>query len=172
MRGGIVAKSPIPKDTNPSRPQSGIRKMGPRGSLQASGSLSANTQQTPQCRVRTREPRRTAFAGRMGQGRGFRAESPKRQSSPKVVGIKVATSIADCVRQYVFATYVVPARQKGFDRATVRAGDVAKATRLKTRIAAVCDVLQGITFQKEFGIKLLEKNGSRWGGHALFTFQV
>jgi 5-methylcytosine-specific restriction enzyme B len=84
----------------------------------------------------------------------------------------VATTIAHIVREYVFETYVVPARQQHFERVTVKAGDVAKAMHMKTRIPFVCEIIGGVTFQEQFGIKLLERTGARVGSNALFTFQV
>ena len=84
----------------------------------------------------------------------------------------MATTISDVVRQYVFDTYVVPARQQGFERVTVRAGDIAKALRLRMRLPLVCEVMAALKFQEQFGIKLLERSGPAVGSNALFTFHV
>ena len=84
----------------------------------------------------------------------------------------MATTISDRVRQYVFDTYVVPARQQHFESVTVRAGDVAKALSLRTRMPLVCEAICSLKFQEQFGIKLLERTGSAVGGNALFIFHV
>ena len=87
-------------------------------------------------------------------------------------GEVVATTNAHSVRQYVFDTYVAPARQQHFERVTVRAGDVAKALHMKTRMSFVCEVIGTMKFQEQFGIKLLQRTGARIGSNSLFTFQV
>ena len=84
----------------------------------------------------------------------------------------MATTISDRVRQYVFDTYVVPARQQHFEIVTVRAGDVAKALSLQTRMPLVCEAIAAFKLQEQFGIKLLERTGSAVGSNALFTFHV
>ena len=84
----------------------------------------------------------------------------------------MATTISDRVRQYVFDTYVVPARQQHLERVTVRAGDVAKALSLRTRMPLVCEAIAALKFQEQFGIQLLERIGSAVGSNALFIFRV
>jgi hypothetical protein len=83
-----------------------------------------------------------------------------------------ATTVAQSVRKYVFDTYVAPARQQHFERVTVRAGDVAKAMHMKTRLSYVCEIIGTIKFQEQYGLKLLERTGARKGSNARFTFQV
>lgn len=101
-----------------------------------------------------------------------RADSSESQAGELFYGATMATTISDRVRQYVFDTYVVPARQQHFERVTVRAGDVAKALRLRTRMPLVCEAIAALKFQEQFGIKLLERTGSAVGSNALFTFHI
>jgi hypothetical protein len=81
-------------------------------------------------------------------------------------------SISDNVRQYVFENYIETARKKHSARATVRAGDVAKAMDLRGRMPLVCGAIGTVKFQTEFGVKLLERSGPGNGSNATFIFQV
>jgi hypothetical protein len=82
------------------------------------------------------------------------------------------SSISDKVRRYVYEHYIVPARQQQVETATVRAGDVAKAMRMRGRMPHVCGAIGAAKLQKDFGVKLLQRSGPGNGSNTIFIFQV
>jgi 5-methylcytosine-specific restriction enzyme B len=80
--------------------------------------------------------------------------------------------MSERIRQYVFEQYVAPSRKQQSEKVTVRAGDVAKAMHMKTRIPLVCEALQVKKLQRQFGISLLERTGPKKGPNTLLTFHV
>jgi 5-methylcytosine-specific restriction protein B len=84
----------------------------------------------------------------------------------------MATTLSDRIREHVFEEYVVPSRKQQSEKVTVRAGDVAKAMHMKTRVPLVCEALQVEKFKSQFGISLLERTGPKKGPNTLFTFHI
>jgi hypothetical protein len=79
---------------------------------------------------------------------------------------------SDRVRQYTYDNYVIPARNSHRDTATVRAGDVAKAMRMRGRLPQVCGAIGTVKFQKQFGLRLIQRSGPANGSNTIFTFEV
>jgi hypothetical protein len=79
---------------------------------------------------------------------------------------------ADEIRAYVLRNYIVPARKSYATRVTVRAGDVAKALKLQSRMPNVCGALGTTKFQTAAGLKLIQRDGPGQGANATFTFAI
>ena len=84
----------------------------------------------------------------------------------------MVTKHADRIREYAFENFIEPARRQGRDRATIKAGDVAKALNLKDKIAAVCTALGSNTFEEKYGIKRIDRLGPGTSTTTQFTFLV
>lgn len=79
--------------------------------------------------------------------------------------------IADCVRDFVIATYIEPARSEGQRRISVRAGDIDKALGFRyRRLPLICTTLRGKKFLEAGRIILLEESGPPSGLSTTMTF--
>jgi hypothetical protein len=70
---------------------------------------------------------------------------------------------ADEIRDYGTRTFVIPARQKGQKRFSIRVGDVVRELRLYRSIPAVCSALKTQEFQRENHLKLVDATGPKSG---------
>lgn len=70
---------------------------------------------------------------------------------------------ADEIRDYSAKTFVVPARQKGQKRFSIRVGDVVRELRLYRSIPAVCSALKTQEFQRANHLKLVDATGPKSG---------
>lgn len=70
---------------------------------------------------------------------------------------------ADDIRDYGTKTFVVPARQRGQRRFSIRVGDVVRELRLYQSVAAVCSALKTKEFQSSNHLKLIDATGPKSG---------
>ena len=66
-------------------------------------------------------------------------------------------STAQKIRDYVQENYMEPARKRGVDDATIRAGDVHDGMGLHNSQPLVCDTLRGKKIQRQCNIKLIKE---------------
>jgi hypothetical protein len=80
---------------------------------------------------------------------------------------------ADEIRDYGAKTFVVPARQKGQKRFSIRVGDVVRELRLYRSIPAVCSALKTQEFQRANHLKLVDATGPKSGlsTTVVFTYE-
>jgi hypothetical protein len=87
-------------------------------------------------------------------------------------GMGMAT-LSDQVRDYVYRNYIVPARENRTASVTVTAGDAHQALKFDSRrMSLVCAALNTTKFERQYGIRLLERTGAGHGPTATFTFSV
>lgn len=79
---------------------------------------------------------------------------------------------ADCIRDYVTRSIIEPARMRGLEMVTVRAGDVHKALNLERAYPAVCSVLGGGKLSSDAGVILVHREGPANGSNVYFRYQV
>jgi hypothetical protein len=70
---------------------------------------------------------------------------------------------ADEIRDYSAKTFVVPARQRGQRRFSIRVGDVVRQLRLYQRVAAVCSALKTEEFRRANHLRLVDATGPKSG---------
>lgn len=80
---------------------------------------------------------------------------------------------ADEIRDYSTRTFVVPARQRGQGRFSIRVGDVVRELRLYQSVAAVCSALKTKKFQCANHLKLVDATGPESGlsTTVVFTYE-
>ena len=80
---------------------------------------------------------------------------------------------ADDIREYSTKAFVVPARQRGQKRFSVRVGDVVRELRLYRSIPAVCSALKTKEFQRATGLRLVDATGPKSGlsTTVVFTYE-
>ena len=82
-------------------------------------------------------------------------------------------TLSDQVRDYVYHNYIVPARENKTASVTVTAGDVHQALKFDSRrMSLVCAALNTAKFERQYGVRLLQRSGSGHGPTATFTFSV
>jgi len=77
---------------------------------------------------------------------------------------------ADQIRLYVYRNYICD--QDFGDVVHIRAGDVHKDMGLKSRMPAVCSVLDGKKILSEFNLGFLERSGPPQGANVFFAFKI
>ena len=70
---------------------------------------------------------------------------------------------ADDIREYSAKAFVVPARQRGQERFSIRVGDVVRELRLYRSIPAVCSALKTKEFRRANGLRLVDETGPKSG---------
>ncbi len=80
--------------------------------------------------------------------------------------------LADEIREYVFRTYIEPARKQGARKVTIQAGDVHKKMGLSKRMPAVCGAIGTIKFQETYKASLMDRKGPTQGARVYFTFEI
>jgi hypothetical protein len=70
---------------------------------------------------------------------------------------------ADDIRDYSAKTFVVPARQRGQRRFSIRVGEVVRELRLYQSVAAVCSALKTKEFQSANHLRLVDATGPKSG---------
>ena len=70
---------------------------------------------------------------------------------------------ANEIRDYSTKTFVVPARQRGQKRFSIRVGDVVRELRLYRSIPAVCSALKTEEFRRVNHLKLVDATGPKSG---------
>ena len=80
--------------------------------------------------------------------------------------------LADRIREFVNATYLIPARERGEKRVSIRAGDVHKDMSLKAQMPAVCGALGSDTFQRQYSVRRISVEGPLHGANCIMTFEI
>lgn len=70
----------------------------------------------------------------------------------------------ETTRQYVIKSYVQPARSRGQKTVQVRVGNVLKELGWTNRTPSVFSTLGSLSFQRQAGLKLIEKRGGPASG--------
>jgi hypothetical protein len=70
---------------------------------------------------------------------------------------------ADEIRDYGTKTFVIPARQRGQKRFSIRVGDIVRELRLYRSIPAVCSALKTQEFQRANHLRLVDATGPKSG---------
>jgi hypothetical protein len=80
---------------------------------------------------------------------------------------------ADDIREYSAKAFVVPARQSGQERFSIRVGDVVRELRLYRSIPAVCSALKTKEFRTTNGLRLVDETGPKSGlsTTTVFTYE-
>jgi hypothetical protein len=79
-------------------------------------------------------------------------------------------SHADKIRLHGRERYVLPARNRGETRFSIRAGDVVRALGMNGRTPAVCSALKTHQFLKDNRLRLVETSGPQSGQSTTVTF--
>jgi hypothetical protein len=79
-------------------------------------------------------------------------------------------SQADKIRLHGREMYVLPARERGETRFSIRAGDVVHALGMNGRTPAVCSALRTHQFLKDNHLRLVETTGPKSGQSTTVTF--
>jgi len=79
-------------------------------------------------------------------------------------------SHADQIRLHSRERYVLPARNRGEARFSIRAGDVVRALGMNGRAPAVCSALKTHQFLKDNSLRLVEITGPQSGQSTTVTF--
>ena len=80
---------------------------------------------------------------------------------------------ANEIRDYSTKTFVLPARQRGQKRFSIRVGDVVRELRLYQSVAAVCSALKTEEFRRANHLKLVDATGPKSGlsTTVVFTYE-
>lgn len=81
-------------------------------------------------------------------------------------------SKADKIRGFVLENYVKPARERGENEITIRAGDIHKVMGLRDSMPAVASALGAQKFENFARVKLIKREGPHNGANLRFTFQL
>lgn len=80
---------------------------------------------------------------------------------------------ADAIRAHVLKHYVEPARRRGDEFVTVKAGDVHREMGLDKRVPNVCSALQaGKKFHSPNALELIKRDGPKQSPTTTFTFRL
>lgn len=81
---------------------------------------------------------------------------------------------ADKIRMHARERYVIPARQRGDKRFSIKAGDVVHDLKMSGRTPAICSALRTHQFLTKNGLRLIEINGPRSGQSTtvVFTYEL
>ena len=61
------------------------------------------------------------------------------------------------IMAYINEKHFEPARKRGIDEITLRAGDIHDAMRLDNRQPSVCDTMRGNKIQEKYGVKMIRE---------------
>jgi 5-methylcytosine-specific restriction protein B len=81
-------------------------------------------------------------------------------------------SLSDDIRDFVIAKFLEPARRRGDETVSVRAGDVHREMKFVDRIPAVCAVLRGRPLADKAGVRYLKSDGPENSTTTVFSFDV
>lgn len=79
---------------------------------------------------------------------------------------------ADQVRKYCDDNYVKPARARGQDEITIRAGDVHGSLGFTNRMPSVCGAIGTKLFEEECNLKRIRIEGPTQSATTTFTFRL
>ena len=81
-------------------------------------------------------------------------------------------SHADDVRAYCERIYVAPARARGQNTISIRAGDVHEGMNYRNRFPLVCAALGADLFEQQARVRRLSVDGPLNGSNTVFQFEV
>lgn len=81
-------------------------------------------------------------------------------------------SQADHIRKYALEHYVVPARRRGIEEVTIRAGDVHHEMALASAMPAVCSAIGSLKFEALASATLTGRSGPTNGANVFFRFRL
>lgn len=81
-------------------------------------------------------------------------------------------SKSDQVREYVYESYIAPARKQHLPAVTVVSGPVARALKLNDRMPLVCGAIGALNFQTKYGLRVLKRSGPQAGATATWVFAI
>jgi len=79
---------------------------------------------------------------------------------------------ADDIRRFVIARYIEPARSRGEEKVSVKAGDVHREMGLNNALPAVCSAIGSNRFLAEANVREIAREGPSNGSKVLFTFEL
>jgi hypothetical protein len=79
---------------------------------------------------------------------------------------------SDQVREYCKTHFIDPARQKGLQFVSVRAGDVHSDLKFKNRLPLVCSALGASVFEQMCQVKRKSIDGPLNGANTIITFEL
>ncbi len=79
---------------------------------------------------------------------------------------------ADLIRKRAYEYYVLPAREQGRTRVTIRAGDLHDRMGLMSNMPAVCGAIGANRFQEDYQVRLVARECPTNGANVFFTFDV
>jgi hypothetical protein len=79
---------------------------------------------------------------------------------------------SDQVREYCKSSYVEPARRKGLQFVSIRAGDVHRDLKFKNRLPLVCSALGANVFEEMCQVKRKSIDGPLNGANTVITFEI
>lgn len=79
---------------------------------------------------------------------------------------------ADEIREFADRIYIRPAREGGLQEIRIRSGELHEKMNLKGRMPAVCGALGTEIFERQYGVKLIKREGPTNGSNVYFTFQL
>ncbi len=80
--------------------------------------------------------------------------------------------LADKIREFVFKTYVEPAKRRGDRLVEIHAGDVHEKMGLTGRVPAVCGAIGTLKFQRIYMVRLVNRDGPTQASNVVFIFEV
>jgi hypothetical protein len=86
------------------------------------------------------------------------------------VNMQVRKIGANEIRDYSTRTFVVPARQQGRRRFSIRVGDIVRELRLYRSVANVCSALKTEDFLQGNHLRLVDSSGPRSGVSTTVVF--
>ena len=81
-------------------------------------------------------------------------------------------SYADDVRNYCLENIIRPARTRGENQLTIRAGDIHTAMGYRNRMPLVCAALGAKKFEEIAEVERISLTGPTNGANAFFTFRI
>jgi hypothetical protein len=81
-------------------------------------------------------------------------------------------SYADEVRAHCGNSIVEPARARGEDEVSIRAGDVHQDLGYRNRLPLVCSALGAAIFEEQYRVRRIAVEGPLNGSNTLFRFSV
>jgi hypothetical protein len=79
---------------------------------------------------------------------------------------------SDQAREYAYQQYIVPARLVGNRTVTFTSGSIHDALGFLDQINCICGALEAHKFETQRGVKLVARNGPKFGVSTTFTFAI
>jgi len=78
----------------------------------------------------------------------------------------------DLARDYIINSHIKPARTRGDNTITLRAGDIHSELNFKNRLPVICSVLGSDKFNELAEVERISIEGPVMGANAVFTFKL